>query len=141
MARTKSRLGTLYLIKGHGGALLREKIVAAASKRMVVVADETKIVQAAWLAGFRAGRGRAVRMGGDAEASSASLAEIPRCGWAETASPLSPTADTTSWIARLEPMENPKEIAHHLDHVVGVGGARDFLEVCAARFSLAGATA
>jgi ribose 5-phosphate isomerase A len=35
--------GTLYLIKGHGGALLREKIVATASRRMVVVADETKI--------------------------------------------------------------------------------------------------
>src|ERR1700691_3466988 len=35
--------GTLYLIKGHGGALLREKIVAAASKRMIVVADETKL--------------------------------------------------------------------------------------------------
>lgn len=32
------------LIKGGGGALLREKIVAAASARMVVIADETKIV-------------------------------------------------------------------------------------------------
>src|SRR6202161_4894591 len=37
--------GPLYLIKGHGGALLREKIVAAASKRMVVVADDTKLVK------------------------------------------------------------------------------------------------
>ncbi len=35
---------TLALIKGHGGALLREKIVASASRRMVVVGDETKIV-------------------------------------------------------------------------------------------------
>ncbi|MCP4361458.1 MAG: ribose-5-phosphate isomerase RpiA [Chloroflexi bacterium] len=34
----------LDLIKGLGGALLREKIVAAASKRMVVVADERKKV-------------------------------------------------------------------------------------------------
>jgi len=34
----------LTLIKGAGGALLREKIVAAASKRMVVIADETKLV-------------------------------------------------------------------------------------------------
>lgn len=33
------------LIKGGGGALLREKIVAAASKSMVVIADETKIVE------------------------------------------------------------------------------------------------
>jgi ribose 5-phosphate isomerase A len=34
----------LRLIKGGGGALLREKIVASASKRMVVIADSTKIV-------------------------------------------------------------------------------------------------
>ena len=33
------------LIKGGGGALLREKIVAAASAKMVVIADATKIVQ------------------------------------------------------------------------------------------------
>ena len=35
----------LYLIKGGGGALLREKIVAAASTRMIVIADETKLVE------------------------------------------------------------------------------------------------
>jgi len=34
----------LRLIKGGGGALLREKIVAAASARMIVIADETKVV-------------------------------------------------------------------------------------------------
>src|SRR5690242_7164388 len=34
----------LSLIKGGGGALLREKIVAAASGRMVVIADESKWV-------------------------------------------------------------------------------------------------
>jgi ribose 5-phosphate isomerase A len=34
----------LRLIKGGGGALLREKIVAAASKRMFVIADATKEV-------------------------------------------------------------------------------------------------
>jgi ribose 5-phosphate isomerase A len=36
-------LGTLDLIKGGGGALLREKIVAAASDRMVVISDVSKI--------------------------------------------------------------------------------------------------
>lgn len=35
----------LELIKGGGGALLREKIVAAASDRMIVIADETKWVE------------------------------------------------------------------------------------------------
>ena len=32
------------MIKGGGGALLREKIVATASDRMVVIADESKLV-------------------------------------------------------------------------------------------------
>lgn len=35
--------GTLDLIKGLGGALLREKIVAAASRRMIVIVDESKL--------------------------------------------------------------------------------------------------
>ncbi|MEO6012780.1 MAG: ribose-5-phosphate isomerase RpiA [Devosia sp.] len=34
----------LNLIKGAGGALLREKIVAAASLRMIVIADKSKVV-------------------------------------------------------------------------------------------------
>ena len=34
----------LQLIKGGGGALTREKIVAAASRRFVCIADETKLV-------------------------------------------------------------------------------------------------
>ncbi len=35
----------LRLIKGGGGALLREKIVAGASERMIVIADQTKKVE------------------------------------------------------------------------------------------------
>jgi ribose 5-phosphate isomerase A len=35
----------LRMIKGGGGALLREKIVAAASHRVIVIADESKVVQ------------------------------------------------------------------------------------------------
>lgn len=34
----------LSLIKGGGGALLREKIVAAASEKMLVIADQSKVV-------------------------------------------------------------------------------------------------
>lgn len=37
--------GALRLIKGGGGALLREKIVASASKRMIVIADASKYVE------------------------------------------------------------------------------------------------
>jgi ribose 5-phosphate isomerase A len=36
--------GSLNLIKGLGGALLREKIVAASSKRLVIVVDQEKLV-------------------------------------------------------------------------------------------------
>ncbi|MEM6667244.1 MAG: ribose-5-phosphate isomerase RpiA [Pseudomonadota bacterium] len=35
----------LALIKGGGGALLREKIVAQSAHKMVVIADETKVVE------------------------------------------------------------------------------------------------
>jgi ribose 5-phosphate isomerase A len=38
---------TLDLTKGLGGALLREKIVASAAKRFVIIADDTKLVD--WL--------------------------------------------------------------------------------------------
>lgn len=38
--------GSLDLIKGLGGALLREKIVAAASDKLVIMVDDTKLVSA-----------------------------------------------------------------------------------------------
>jgi ribose 5-phosphate isomerase A len=37
-------VGTLALLKGRGGALLREKIVASASERLIIIVDETKLV-------------------------------------------------------------------------------------------------
>ena len=37
--------GSLNLIKGRGGALFREKLVATASRRVVVVVDESKLVR------------------------------------------------------------------------------------------------
>jgi ribose 5-phosphate isomerase A len=39
-------LPSLDLVKGHGGALLREKMIAAASRYRVIIVDATKIVQA-----------------------------------------------------------------------------------------------
>jgi ribose 5-phosphate isomerase A len=112
-------LGTLNLIKGHGGALLREKIVAAASARMVVVADETKLVE-------RLGSLVAVPV------------EIAQFGWQATARSLEQLggkpalrlgADKKPFVTdggnyvidcALGPMANPAEIAEELDHVVGV---------------------
>ncbi len=40
----RSASGSLNLIKGGGGALLREKIVASAAREFIVVADSTKLV-------------------------------------------------------------------------------------------------
>ncbi|GAI35851.1 unnamed protein product, partial [marine sediment metagenome] len=37
--------GRLQLIKGGGGSLTREKIVAAASRRFICIGDETKLVE------------------------------------------------------------------------------------------------
>jgi ribose 5-phosphate isomerase A len=37
-------LGTLNLIKGRGGALLREKIVATSTKKLIIIVDESKLV-------------------------------------------------------------------------------------------------
>jgi ribose 5-phosphate isomerase A len=111
--------GPLYLIKGHGGALLREKIVAAASKRMVVVTDETKIVE---------------QLG----ALVSVPVEVVPYGWQATQRKLQQLdgkpslrlgADQKPYLTdgghyildcAFGPMGDPKEIAHHLDHVVGV---------------------
>lgn len=110
--------GTLYLIKGHGGALLREKIVAAASKRMAVVADETKLVE-------RLGTHFSVPV------------EVVPFGWQATERKLQNlggnpvlrlAAENKPYVTdgkhyimdcAFGPMPEPKEVAHHLDHVVG----------------------
>ena len=42
--RDEVERGTLNLIKGLGGALLRQKIVAAASHRLAIVVDGSKLV-------------------------------------------------------------------------------------------------
>jgi ribose 5-phosphate isomerase A len=39
------QLGPLNLNKGRGGALLREKIVASASRKLVIMVDESKLVE------------------------------------------------------------------------------------------------
>jgi ribose 5-phosphate isomerase A len=110
--------GTLFLIKGHGGALLREKIVATASKRLMIVVDETKLVE-------RLGSLMAVPV------------EVVQFGWQATARYLTELGGKPSLRLGVDqkpfvtnggnyildcafgPMANPKEVAHHLDHVVG----------------------
>ena len=38
-------IGRLNLLKGRGGALLREKIIASTSEQLIIVIDETKLVE------------------------------------------------------------------------------------------------
>ena len=50
----------MNLIKGGGGALLREKIAAQASSRVIIVADDSKLSERLGLRQSAAGRGPAV---------------------------------------------------------------------------------
>ena len=113
------QLGTLALIKGHGGALLREKIVASASKRMAVIVDETKLVK---------------RLGG----TLAVPVEVVPFGWEATArklkaigagTELRPGLDDKPYVTdgghyildcAFGPIADPKKVARQLDETVGV---------------------
>jgi len=109
---------TLYLIKGHGGALLREKIVAAASKRMVVVADESKVVDQ--LGSLVPVPVEVVRFGWQATARS--LTQIggnPSLRLGADKKPYLTDGGNYIMDCAFGPIAKPKEIAHHLDHVVG----------------------
>jgi hypothetical protein len=59
-------VATLNLLKGRGGALLREKIVASASEHLIIIVDETKLVN---------------RLG----VQSAVVVEVVPFGWSATA--------------------------------------------------------
>jgi ribose 5-phosphate isomerase A len=113
------QLGTLALIKGHGGALLREKIVAAASKRMAVIVDETKLVR-------HLGRTLAVPV------------EVVPFGWEATerklralgaGTELRPGVNDKPYVTdgghyildcAFGPIADPKKVARELDATVGV---------------------
>jgi len=111
--------GTLFLIKGHGGALLREKIVAAASRRMVVIADETKLVDR--LGSLVSVPVEIVRFGWQATAKSlAKIGGKPSLRMGKGNTPYLTDGGNFIMDCAFGPMGDPKEIAHHLDHVVGL---------------------
>jgi ribose 5-phosphate isomerase A len=111
--------GTLDLIKGRGGALLREKVVASASRRLIIIADATKLVD---------------RLG----AHFAVPVEVVQFGWqaaerklqklgAQTK--LRPGADEKPFVTdggnyivdcRFSPIEAPAGLDQELNSVVGV---------------------
>jgi ribose 5-phosphate isomerase A len=112
-------LGTLNLIKGGGGNQLREKIVATASSRLIIVVDESKLVH---------------RLGSRAKVP----VEVAQFGWQATARNLSklkgnPTlrvvaggepfvTDGGNYIldCAFGPIESATALQRELDSVVGV---------------------
>jgi ribose 5-phosphate isomerase A len=111
--------GTLNLIKGHGGALLREKIVANLSKRLVIVVDDSKLVS---------------RLAANFQVP----VEVVPFGWQATARQLSElgakpllrqktggnpfTSDGGHYIldCEFDPAVSAVPLARELDHVIGV---------------------
>jgi ribose 5-phosphate isomerase A len=111
-------IGTLYLIKGHGGALLREKIVASGSKRMLVIADETKVVEQ--LGSLVSVPVEVVRFGW--QATGRRLTELggnPSLRLGADKKPYVTDGGNYIMDCAFGPIAKPKDIAHHLDHVVG----------------------
>jgi ribose 5-phosphate isomerase A len=102
----------LHLIKGRGGALLREKIVAQASARFLVVVDQTKLVD-------RLGAARVP-------------VEVIPFGWQATARRLQDlgaeperrdfVTDGGNYIldCAFGPIPAPDALANELDHIAGV---------------------
>jgi ribose 5-phosphate isomerase A len=114
----------LTLIKGGGGALLREKIVAQASAKMIVIADETK-----WVA--RLGRfplpieiapfcATATRRAVEAAAAAAGCAGPATLRLAQNGHAF--VTDGGHWLldARLQRIADPQALADRLAAVPGV---------------------
>jgi ribose 5-phosphate isomerase A len=114
----------LSLIKGGGGALLREKIVASASARMIVIADESK-----WVSSL----GRfplpvevvPFGLGATRRAIEAAVAAVGCTGPALLRRAKDGHAFVTDgghWIldAALERIADPKSLAERLDGIAGV---------------------
>jgi ribose 5-phosphate isomerase A len=106
------RRGTLHLIKGRGGALTREKIVAQGASRFLVVVDETKMV---------------TRLG-----AALVPVEVVPFGWQATSRRMEAlgakpqrrdfVTDNGNYILdrAFGFLESPATLAHELDHVAGV---------------------
>jgi ribose 5-phosphate isomerase A len=110
--------GTLFLIKGLGGALLREKMIASASKRMAVIGDESKLVDR--LGSRSPVPVEVVKFGWQLTQSRlAALGSKPQLRMGKDGKPF--VTDGGNYIidCAFGPMADPEEVAHHLDHVIG----------------------
>ncbi len=110
---------TLDLIKGRGGALLREKIVAAASDRFIVVVDHEKLVD-------RLGEHAPVpvevaQFGWQATAAALEkLGAEPELRGATSAQPFVTDGGNFILDCHFGPIEDPQETEQLINSVVGV---------------------
>ena len=120
---------TLALVKGLGGALVREKLVAVASAYVVIVADATKMVDRLGIRhaipvevlpfGWRIPAERIAALGGKA-----SLRTIPI-----DSAPF--VSDNGNYIldVKFGPIERPAELAHSIKSLTGVVDHGLFIDI------------
>jgi len=110
---------TLDLIKGRGGALLREKIVAAASSRFIVIVDHDKLVD-------RLGEGgplpvEVAQFGWQASAAALErLGAQPELRRADSAQPFVTDGGNFILDCRFGPLDDPLETERRINSIVGV---------------------
>ncbi len=123
--------GTLNLIKGLGGALLREKIVAAASKKLVIVVDQEKLVDR--LGDHTAVPVEAVQFGWQATAASlAKLGADPVLRHAHEDHPFITDGGNYTLDCRFPRIDNGKELERRINEIVGVVDCGLFINRAAA---------
>ncbi|HVN06820.1 MAG TPA: ribose-5-phosphate isomerase RpiA [Bryobacteraceae bacterium] len=111
--------GSLDLIKGRGGALLREKIVASASRRLVIMVHDTKIVS--HLAEHDPVPVEIVPFGWQAtERKLVALGAKPELRKNPGGEPFLSDGGHYIFDCGFEPLTTAGELANQLDHVVGV---------------------
>jgi ribose 5-phosphate isomerase A len=110
---------TLDLIKGRGGALLREKIVAAASSRFIVIVDRDKLAD-------RLGGGgplpvEVAQFGWQATAAALEqLGAQPELRRADSAQPFVTDGGNFILDCLFGPIEDPPETERRINSIVGV---------------------
>jgi ribose 5-phosphate isomerase A len=111
--------GSLDLIKGLGGALLREKIVAAASERLVIIADEPKLVSR--LGGSAPVPVEIVAFGRETTAARlANLGANPVLRTAQDGTPLRTDGGNLILDCRFGSIADPGQLERDLSTVIGV---------------------
>jgi len=107
------------LIKGAGGALVREKIIAAMSKEMIVIADESKLVEKLGLHPLPV---EIIPFG--AKATQKHIEDSGLIGsWRKNGSEMQYLTDNQNWIFDIQfssPIEDPESLQNTLLSIPGV---------------------